>query len=85
MPVYLAFMPSSADIDEIEIEGAAFAFDARTMLVQTAQSRSRLYHGLKRQLPDGAPLLVAPLSEAPKFKGMREGALKAARRLFDNP
>jgi hypothetical protein len=43
-------------------------------LVRSARTRSQLYHALKRRFaPDR--LLVAPLSAAPKFKGMAPGAL----------
>lgn len=47
-------------------------------LVESPQTRSRLYHALKRR---HAPrkLLVAPLADAPKFKGMSAGALKWLR------
>lgn len=47
-------------------------------LAETTRTRSQLYHALKRRF---APrrLLVAPLADAPKFKGMRAGALKWLR------
>ena len=44
-------------------------------LALTDLSRSRLYHRVKHQLPAGTALLVAPLADAPKFKGMAKGAL----------
>lgn len=44
-------------------------------LVRTEQTRSRLYHAIKRELSP-AILLVAPLSGMPKFKGMRKHATK---------
>lgn len=83
MPAYLAYFPDTADPDELEVEGAVFALDARIWLIETKLTRSRLYHQLKWRLPVGAALLVAPLADAPKFKGMAPGALKATRRLFD--
>ena len=43
-------------------------------LTESAQTRSQLYHALKRRLAPGR-LLVAPLAGDPKFKGMRAGAL----------
>ena len=82
MPVYLVYLPLTADIDAIEVDGAMAALDDRLMLVRTGQTRSRLYHSLKRQMPGDAALLVAPLEDAPKFKGLRPGATTAARRLF---
>lgn len=82
MTAYLAYLPQTADIDAIEVDGAMFPLDDHLMLVRTEQTRSRLYHALKRQMPEDAAILVAPLEDAPKFKGMRQGALAAARRLF---
>lgn len=81
MPAYLAYFPDGADLDDLEVEGAVFALDARVWLIETRLTRSRLYHQLKWSLPVGAALLVAPLADAPKFKGMAPGAMKAARRL----
>ncbi|WP_058835601.1 hypothetical protein [Luteimonas abyssi] len=43
-------------------------------LTHSAQTRSRLYHELKRRCRPRR-LLVAPLADAPKFKGMQSGAL----------
>lgn len=51
-------------------------------LVVSALSRSRLYHRIKRQLPPDTPFLVAPLADAPKFKGMASGALTFTRALW---
>ncbi len=45
-------------------------------LVRTKQTRSQLYHAIKRRVSPSV-LLVAPLSDFPKFKGMRNGAAKA--------
>ncbi len=43
-------------------------------LAESSRTRSQLYHALKRRyLPQR--LLVAPLSDDPKFKGMQPGAL----------
>ncbi|MFA9431938.1 hypothetical protein [Egicoccus sp. AB-alg2] len=52
------------------------------LFVDSEQSRSTVYHGLKDALPPGTPLLVAELHEVPKFKGMAPGALAWARRRF---
>ena len=51
------------------------------LLVDSELGLSPLYHKIKWALPPGAPLLVAPLAAAPKFKGMEEGALKWMRGL----
>ncbi|GAD58472.1 MULTISPECIES: hypothetical protein [Brevundimonas] len=48
----------------------------------SALSRSRLYHRIKRQLPPDTAFLVAPLADAPKFKGMASGALTFTRALW---
>jgi hypothetical protein len=45
-------------------------------LVRTEQTRSQLYHAIKRRVSPNV-LLVAPLSDLPKFKGMRAGVTKA--------
>ncbi len=48
-------------------------------LVRSGLDRSRFYHRLKKELPAGAALLVAPLTDEPslwpKFRGMTAGAL----------
>ena len=49
-------------------------------VVESAKTRSRLYHDIKKSLQPER-LLVAPLAEEPKFKGMMAGALKALRGL----
>ncbi|MEH6664480.1 MAG: hypothetical protein V7678_06485 [Brevundimonas sp.] len=51
-------------------------------LVVSALTRSRLYHRIKRQLPSDAALLVAPLADAPKFRGMAPGALAFTRSVW---
>ena len=48
----------------------------------SALTRSRLYHRIKRQLPPDAAFLVAPLADAPKFKGMSRGALAFTRTIW---
>ena len=48
----------------------------------SALTRSRLYHRIKRQLPPGTAFLVAPLADAPKFKGMSRGALAFTRTIW---
>lgn len=60
----------------------AVKLDEGLYLIRGALTRSQLYHALKRRL-DPQRLLVAPLAEGPKFKGLKPGALKAARALED--
>jgi hypothetical protein len=43
------------------------------LLLDSAASRSAVYHALKDHLPEGTALLVAPLSAPPKMKGMADG------------
>jgi hypothetical protein len=44
------------------------------LLLDSQATRSVVYHALKHHLPGGTALLVAPLSAAPKMKGMAEGS-----------
>lgn len=62
-------MPDTKDgFDAVELEQDLY-------LVRTDQTRSQLYHSIKRRL---APerLLVAPLAGLPKFKGMKPGVTR---------
>ncbi len=43
------------------------------LLVESTDTLSRVYHELKWSLPDDNPLLVAPLAERPKLKGLAQG------------
>lgn len=67
---------------ETGIDSAEFhhllQLDDGVWLVRSGLSRSKVYHAFKRAARP-AGLLVAPLADDPKFKGMREGALKALR------
>ena len=75
--VYLRDPERALDISEFE---GLRQLDDRLYLLQTGEDRSRVYHAMKRACGP-AGLLVAPLSEAPKFKGMAGGALKWLRNL----
>ena len=44
------------------------------LLLDSAASRSAVYHAIKHHLPEGTALLVAPLSSPPKMKGMSPGS-----------
>lgn len=63
-----------AALPEASDDGAVCMLAPGLYLVESGLSRSRLYHAWKRR---HAPvrLLVAPLREAPKCKGMAPGAL----------
>lgn len=60
-------------------DGDAFPMSETLWLVRTPLDRSRLYHSIKKQLPPGAALLVAPLTDSPggwpKFKALAPGSL----------
>jgi hypothetical protein len=43
------------------------------VLMDADASRSEVYHALKHLLPEGTPVLVAPLADAPKMSRMAEG------------
>jgi hypothetical protein len=79
--LYLIYLPDVA-VNPREIEGAV-ELTLGLYLIQTDQTWSQLYHAIKRRL-DPERLMVAPLSDLPKFKGMNAGATTAARRL-DRP
>ena len=81
MPVYLAYFDSSgADQEGFEQESTCKRLAEGLYFVDTAETRSRLYHRIKRRLSKDAALLVAPLDQAPKFKSLEDGALKWIRR-----
>ncbi len=76
--IYLVYLRGPAT----DLSGVAGAveLDDGLYLVSSRLTRSRLYHAVKRRhAPD--KLLVAPLAELPKFKGLKEGATKRARLL----
>lgn len=74
MTVYLAW--TDAELPEppppgpwLELRTAAPGL----VLVDSADTLSRVYHELKWALPDGAALIVAPVATVPKLKGLRPG------------
>ncbi|MBC2777424.1 hypothetical protein [Parasphingopyxis marina] len=80
MALYLVWHEPGCDIDA-ELLFALDHFELRPglLLVESPLTRSKLYHKVKWALPKGTALLAAPLEDAPKFKGMEEGALKWVR------
>lgn len=76
--LYLIYLGDAAT----PLKPAEFAalrqLDDGLYLLRSGESRSRVYHAIKRAAQPGR-LLVAPLAEAPKFKGMHDGALKWLR------
>ena len=63
----------------LDLHGDAHPLAEGLWLVRSGLTRSKLYHRIKWQLPDGAALLLTPLADSregwPKFKGMEGGAL----------
>ncbi len=83
MAVYLAYFdPAGADMEGFEQETVQKKLAENLYFVESEETRSRLYHRIKRYLGEEAPLLVAPLHQAPKFKNMEDGALKWTRARF---
>lgn len=80
MTLYLVWHESAGEI-EPELLNALDHIELQPglLLVETELSRSKLYHQVKWALPKGTALLAAPLGDAPKFKGMEDGALKWVR------
>ncbi|MCA1749309.1 MAG: hypothetical protein ABR601_06920 [Parasphingopyxis sp.] len=76
MTLYLVWHQPGAIIEQ-ELRQALDRFELQPglLLVDSELSRSKLYHQIKWALPKDTPLLVAPLEDAPKFKGMETGAL----------
>jgi hypothetical protein len=78
MTVYVAW--TSADLSDIDpardLAGpwrdVVIADDALAF-VDSDDTLSRVYHALKWSLPDGCALLVAPVCDLPKAKGLARG------------
>ena len=49
------------------------------LLVESDETLSRVYHEIKWMLPDDAALLVAPLAERPKARGVTAGTVRWLR------
>ena len=74
--LYLVWHDPAATPDApLDLYGDGHPLAEGLWLIRSPLTRSKLYHRLKWQLVDDAWLLVAPLEDAPKFKGMAPGAL----------
>jgi hypothetical protein len=81
VPLYLVWHDPDRSIEpELAMALDSFELKPGLVLVDSALTRSRLYHRIKWALPSGTALLVAPLADAPKFKKMDAGALSWLRR-----
>lgn len=76
--LYLVYV-RGVDADARDFPGAVMLDDG-LYLVRTLQTRSQLYHAIKRKLGPER-LLVAPLTDMPKFMGMKPGSTKKAQAL----
>lgn len=75
--------PAAAPAAPLDWHGDAHPLAPGMWLVRSELTRSKLYHRIKWQLPEGAALLCAPLADDPqgwpKFKAMDAGALEWLR------
>lgn len=73
MSVYLAWsavsVPDDAAGPWIELRPVAEG----VALIESTETLSRVYHELKWSLPEETALVVAPLAERPKLKGLAPG------------
>jgi hypothetical protein len=76
--------PAATSGGPLELHGDGHPLADGFWLVRSGLSRSKLYHRIKWQLPEGTALLCAPLADDPegwpKFKGMEAGALAWLKR-----
>lgn len=76
--------PAAEPAAPLDLHGDGHALAPGLWLVRSELTRSKLYHRIKWQLPEGTALLCAPLSDTdegwPKFKGLEAGALAWLRR-----
>ena len=81
MTVYVAWTPELPEANLpgpwVEIRVAAPGL----LLVESDETLSRVYHEVKWLLPDGCALLVAPIGERPKARGLAAGTVTWLRRL----
>lgn len=78
--LYLVYI-RKAELEADGVADGAVELDVGLYLVNTSKTRSQLYHAIKRRLSP-LQLLVAPLAELPKFKGMKRGATKEANEML---
>ncbi len=73
MQLYLVVADDVSEPERLGVD--RFVVRPDVMLVVTDQTRSRLYHEIKRQQSGDSGLLVCPVDGAPKFRNMNKGAL----------
>ena len=77
---YLAWVDD--DLDAVP-EGPwedGFVLRPGLLLLRSEETRSAVYHAVKWSIPDGRAVLVAPLADEPKAKGMAPGLQAWLRR-----
>lgn len=79
MALYLLFFDPNYGPDNLDLHGDGVKLLDGLYMIRSDLTRSKLYHRIKWQLDDDAALLVAPLADDPKFKGMEAGSLKWLR------
>lgn len=71
--LYLAWVDD--EVDEVP-DGPwedGFVLRSGLLLLRSDDSRSAVYHAVKWSLPEGRAVVVAPLADAPKAKGVAPG------------
>lgn len=75
MTVYLAWT-SYADVSSEQLDGPweeARVVAPGLVLVESSEALSPVYHAIKWSLPDGEALVVTPVTQRPKLKGLAPG------------
>ena len=85
MSLFLAWLGGPTAVDEVMGAPGPWREVIETapglLLIDSDDSLSRVYHEVKWLLPHGSALLVAPLSERPKARGLATGTVSWLRRL----
>ena len=84
MTVYLAWTsepPSDLDGPWREVRRIAPGL----LFLDSPETLSVVYHALKWSLPDGSSLVVAPVRETPKSRGLAPGTMAWLRRRTSPP
>ncbi|WP_210650313.1 hypothetical protein [Nocardioides sp. SYSU D00065] len=84
MPVYLAWTAAPPDT----LEGPwteAREVAPGVLLVDSTESLSAVFHAIKWSLPDDAALIVTPVPQTPKSRGMAPGTTTWLRDRTERP
>jgi hypothetical protein len=82
--VYLAWTSEPpADLDGPWREARPIA--PGLFLLDSTETLSVVYHALKWSLPDGTSLIISPVPQTPKSRGMAPGTTSWLRRRTANP